>query len=115
MVVRSTPPSVYLPIGMQMLRICTAALGAALTYCKAMSSLYSCGHSCTTVLIDLEVQRVFGRGQGAVGAHVSKEDFMLNRMMKEQGAAPTWIFERKDINSAIIALIDDLHSIVLTI
>jgi choline dehydrogenase-like flavoprotein len=54
---------------------------------------------------------VFGRGQGAVGAHVSKEDFMLNRMMKEQGAAPTWIFERKDINSAIIALIDDLTEV----
>lgn len=58
--------------------------------------------------IDVEVQRVFGRGQGAVGAHVSKEDFMLNRMMKEQGAAPTWIFERKDINAAVVDLIDDL-------
>ena len=57
---------------------------------------------------DMEIQRVFGRGQGAVGAHVSKEDFMLNRMMKEQGAAPTWIFERKDINAAIVDLIEDL-------
>ena len=33
---------------------------------------------------------------------------MLNRMMKEQGAAPTWIFERKDINAAIVDLIEDL-------
>ncbi len=53
---------------------------------------------------------MFGRGQGAVGAYVSKEDFMLNRMMKEQGAAPTWIFERKDINAAVVDLVDDLTS-----
>jgi hypothetical protein len=51
---------------------------------------------------------VFGRGQGAVGAYVSKEDFMLNRMLKEQGAAPTWISERKDINAAVVALVEDL-------
>ena len=35
---------------------------------------------------------------------------MLNRMMKEQGAAPTWIFERKDINAAVVDLVDDLTS-----
>jgi len=33
---------------------------------------------------------------------------MLNRMLKEQGAAPTWIFEQKDINTTVVELVEDL-------
>ena len=33
---------------------------------------------------------------------------MLNRMLKEQGAAPTWIFEQRDINAAVVELVADL-------
>ena len=83
---------------------------------------------------DPEVAAAFGRN-GTRPAHVSTADFLvgerdrsqailsldcgfhtvalrvaqMNRMLKNQGAAPPWVFTKKDINADVLSLREDLE------